>query len=465
MKRYLFYLAFLTLTILNAQQDTLVLGFNEYLGYVKKYHPIARQAQLTISIGQANLMKARGGFDPKIEVDYESKEFKGSQYWDRLNATFKIPTYFGIEFKGNFEQNEGDFISTDEFVPEDGLYSAGVSMFLARGFWINERMASLRKAKFFREQSKADQDLLVNEVIYNASLAYFEWLRAYNEAEIFRNFLTNAAVRFEGVKQSALAGDRAIIDTVEAKIAVENRALSLEQAKVKIMQKSLELSNFLWINDVPVELQPNIIPNREPEQEIDVTLEIFGKPLDSFTIANHPKLRSMDFKIDGLTVDKRLKANKLLPKIDVEYNFLTETPDRINSFVTEEYKGGINFFFPLFLRKERGDLKLAKFKLRDAEFERDNARVEIQNKVLAIYRELDSFLEQNRLIDNIVRDYNTLLAAEERKFSFGESSLFLINSRESTLIDAELKQNEVQNKFFTTKAKLFKSLAINPENL
>jgi len=465
MKRYLFYLAFLAVTLLNAQQDTLVLGFNEYLGYVKKYHPIARQAQLTISIGQANLMKARGGFDPKIEVDYERKEFKGTEYWNRLNGTFKIPTYYGIELKGNFEQNDGDFISTDESVPEDGLYSAGISMSLARGFWINERMATLRKAKFFREQSKADQDLLVNEVLYNASLAYFEWLKAYNEAEIFRNFLTNAQIRFEGVKQSALAGDIAMIDTVEAKIAVENRQLNLEQAKVKIMQRSLELSNFLWINDVPVELQPNIIPDSNPEQEIDITLEIFGKPLDSFTIENHPKLRSMDFKIDGLTVDRRLKANKLLPQIDVEYNFLTETPERINSFMTEQYKGGINFFFPLFLRKERGDLKLAKFKLRDAEFERDNARVEIQNKVLAIYRELDSFLEQNRLISNIVRDYNTLLAAEERKFSFGESSLFLINARESKLIDAELKQNEVQNKFFTTKAKLFKSLAINPENL
>ena len=80
MKRYLFYLAFLTLGCLNAQQDTLVLGFNEYLGYVKKYHPIARQAQLTISIGQANLMKARGGFDPKVEVDYERKKFKGDEY-------------------------------------------------------------------------------------------------------------------------------------------------------------------------------------------------------------------------------------------------------------------------------------------------------------------------------------------------------------------------------------------------
>ena len=465
MKRYLLYLAFLTCVISNAQQDTLVLGFNEYLGYVKKYHPIAKQAQLTISIGQANLMKARGGFDPKIEVDYDRKRFKDQDYWDRLNGTFKIPTYFGLEIKGAFEQAEGDFINPDETFPTNGLYSAGISASLARGFWINERMATLRKAKFFREQTKADQDLLVNQVLYDAALAYFEWLRAYNEAEIFKNFLTNASVRFEGVKQSALAGDIAMIDTVEAKIAVQNRALSLEQARVKLVKRSLELSNFLWIDRFPVELQPNVIPNKNPAREIDVTLEIFGKPLDSFTIENHPKLRSMDFKIDGLTVDRKLKANKLLPVIDVEYNFLTESPDQLNSFNTAEYKGGLNFKFPLFLRKERGDLKLAKFKLQDAEFERDNARVEIQNKVLALYQELDSFFEQNRLIDTIVRDYNTLLAAEERKFSFGESSLFLINSRESKLIDAELKQNEVQNKFYSAKAKLFKSLAINPVNL
>ena len=465
MRDYLFYLAFLATVLVSAQQDSLVLGFNEYLGYVKKYHPIARQAQLTLSIGQANLMKARGGFDPKIEVDFDRKRFKGDEYWDRLNGTFKIPTYYGIEFKGGIEQNEGDFISTDETVPQDGLYSAGISASLARGSWINERMATLRKAKFFQEQTKADQDILVNQILYNASLAYFEWLKAYNEAEIFRNFLTNASTRFEGIKQSALAGDRAIIDTVEAKIAVENRALSLEQARIKLIKSSLALSNFLWIDNIPVELQPNIIPDRQPGQDIDITLEIFGKPLDSFTIENHPKLRSMEFKIEGLTVDRRLKANKLLPRIDVEYNFLTATPDRLNTFIPEDYKGGINFFFPLFLRKERGDLRLAKFKLQDAEFERDNARVAIRNNVLGLYRELDSFLEQNRLIDNIVRDYNTLLAAEERKFSFGESSLFLINSRESKLIDAELKQNEVQNKFFTAKAKLFKSLAINPENL
>ncbi|MEM9649369.1 MAG: TolC family protein [Bacteroidota bacterium] len=450
---------------IHAQQDTLVLNFKEYLGYVKKYHPIAKQAQLTIAAGQANLMKARGGFDPKIEVDYDRKEFKGTEYWDRLNTTFKIPTWFGVELKGNFEQREGTFINLDETLPDDGLYSAGVSMSLGRGFWINERMATLRKAKFFREQSKADQDLLVNEVLYKASVAYFDWLQAYKDMQVFNDFLTNAEIRLDGVKQRARAGDVAAIDTVEAKIAVQNRALGKEQAMVKLMKRSLELSNFLWINDVPVELQPDVIPDIEVDQDIDTTLEIMGKPLDSFALEDHPKLRSLDYKIDGLIVDRRLKANKLLPKLDVEYNFLTESPGNINSFVVEDFKGGLTFSFPLFLRKERGDLKLAKFKLRDVEFERDNAQVEIQNKVVAIYRELDSYTTQNQLIAGIVSDYGTLLAAEERKFTFGESSLFLINSRESKLIDANLKQNEVQNKFFHTKAMLFKSLAINPMNL
>lgn len=464
--RYTVLLLLLSFVARAQVQDSIVLQFNEYLGYVKKYHPIAKQAELAISMGQANLMKSRGGFDPKIEVDYARKEFKGTEYYDELNATFKIPTWYGIDLKGNFERNEGDFLNPADNVPTDGLYSAGVSVSLGRGSWINERMATLKQAKFFREQTNADRDLLVNQILFDASLTYFDWLQAYRDSKVFENFLNNAQIRFVGIRTSALAGEIAAIDTVEAKIAVQSRALELEQAQVRFRNKSLELSNFLWLNDdLPLELQPNVIPEEDIASDIDTTLEILGKPLDSFTVENHPKLRSLGFKIDGLVVDKRLKTNKLLPTIDVDYNFLTESPQQINSFVTEEYKGGLTFQLPLFLRKERGDLRLAKIKLQDAQFEFDNAQIEIRNKVFAIYNELDSFENQNVLIDDIVTNYRVLLAAEERKFSFGESSLFLINSRESKLIDAVLKQNLVQNKYYSAKAKLFNSLAVNPENL
>ncbi|RRQ50346.1 transporter [Maribacter algicola] len=466
-KYFILSLLFCSSFLVNGQQsDTLVLKFNEYLGYVKRFHPIAKQAELALSSGQANLLKARGGFDPKLDVDYERKDFKGTEYYDRLNATFKIPTWYGIELKGNFEQNEGAFINPEESVPENGLYSAGVAMSLGRGSWINERMATLKRAKFFREQSKADRDLLVNQILFDASLAYFKWLQAYRDSKVYSNFLDNAQIRFVGIKRSAIAGDIPAIDTVEAKIAVQNRALELEQAKVTLVNQSMELSNFLWLGDnIPVNLQPNVIPEEDLDMEIDQTFEILGKPLDSFSLENHPKLKSLGFKVDGLRVDKQLKTNKLLPAIDLEYNLLTETPEFANSFQTDFYKGGVTFQLPLFLRKERGDLRLAKIKLQDAQFELDNAEVAIQNKVIAIYNELDSFDNQNQLIQDIVTNYQSLLTAEERKFSFGESSLFLINSRESKLIDAVLKQNAVQNKYYTAKAKLFNSLAVNPENL
>lgn len=466
MKNLVIVCLFFGMTSMYAQQkDTIVLNFKEYLGYVKKYHPIAKQAELNISIGQATLMKARGGFDPKIEVDYDRKQFKDTEYYDLLNATFKIPTWYGVEFKGGFEQNDGEYLNPQNTVPQDGLFNAGISVSVAKGLLINDRMATLRKAKFFREQTKADRDLFVNQILYDASVAYFDWLQVYQEKEIYTNFLNNAKIRFEGVKQSALAGDKAAIDTVEAKISFQNRKLSLEQAKVKLAKKTLVLSNFLWLEDTPVELQSNVVPEGNIEDNIDNALEINGNPLQTFTLENHPKLKSLNYKIEGLEVDRRLKANKLLPTIDLEYSFLSTTPEQTETFNTVNYKGGINFSFPLFLRKERGDLKLAKYKVQDAKFDLVTTELKIKNKIKAIYVELESFKNQNTLIKDIVSDYNRLLSAEERKFSFGESSLFLINSREKSFIEAKLKEIEVQNKFLNTKAKLFNSLAVNPVDL
>ena len=463
--RITFLLITCMVPLLSAQQaDSLQLGFREYLAYVKQFHPVAKQANLVIGAAEANLLQSRGGFDPKLEVDYDRKEFRGTEYYDRLNAAFKIPTWYGIELKGQFEQNEGDFLNPSEIVPEDGLFSAGVSVSVARNLWINERMATLKRAKLFARQSEAERDLLVNQILYDASAAYFNWLQAYRDRQVFAQVLENARIRFKGIRNRALAGDVAAIDTLEAGIALQNRALSLEQAGVRLRNASLELSNFLWLDDnIPIELKDNVRPEIQPAAMVDQTLEIAGKSLDSFAVEVHPKLLSLDYKIQGLEVDKNLKVNQLLPQIDLEYNFLTETPELINSFQTEQYTGGITFRMPLFLRKERGALKMARFKLREAEFERDNALVSIRNRVRAIYNELDSFGRQNDLIDGIVMDYDRLLKAEERKFSFGESSLFLINSRELSLIDARLKSNEVQNKYLMAKAKLFRALAINPE--
>ena len=57
-------------------QDSIVLNFEEYLQMVKTFHPVVRQARLKADLGDAELLKARGGFDPKIEANYDRKDFK-----------------------------------------------------------------------------------------------------------------------------------------------------------------------------------------------------------------------------------------------------------------------------------------------------------------------------------------------------------------------------------------------------
>ncbi|MBO6879778.1 TolC family protein [Winogradskyella sp.] len=441
-----------------------VLRFDEYLGYVKKFHPIVKQAELVIDESQAKLMKSRGAFDPKLEVDYDRKKFKNTEYFDRLNGMFKIPTWFGVELKATFEENTGDFLNPQAFVPEDGLYSAGVSVPLGQGLLINNRMAALKQAKLFREQAKADRDIYVNKILYEASLVYFKWLQAYNELQLFENFLVNAQQRYQGVLKGVEVGENAEIDATEARIAVNNRKLSLEQSRVKLMKTALELSNFLWLeNNVPVELQPNVVPDVDTEPIVDATFNIARLRSEETIIESHPKMVSLDYKLQSLEVDTRLKANKLLPRIDVQYNFITETPEVARTFNTADYKGGFNISFPLFLRKERGDLKLARIKQNDTEFEIDATRINLKNKINALKQELQSYVVQNEITQQMVSDYQRMLQAEERKFQLGESSLFLVNSRESKLIDGQLKAIEIQNKFFSTKAKLFNSLAVNPE--
>ncbi len=446
-------------TFVQAQQDTTMLRFPEFMGYVKSFHPMARQATLDVSMAEANLLKSRGGFDPKLEFDMDTKQFKGSEYYDLLNATFKVPTWFGIELKAGFEQNDGEFLNPQLTVPEDGLYQAGISISVAQGLIMDARRATLRKAQWFLKQSKEEQELAINELLYNASVAYFDWVQAYEKYQLQSEFLAKAQERYVGVQASARVGDLAIIDTVEAYIPIQNRRLAIEQTRIDLVKKRLALSNFLWIQDnIPLELQEQVVPELDLAPILPETLVLNTAALDSITLDSHPKLMALEYKAEALEIDRKLKANMLLPTINLQYNALSVNPNEFSTFNSNDYKFGIQASFPLFLRKERGALKIAKYKLEDLDLTQKTSRLTIGNTVDAIQQEVASFSSQINLNENVVDSYRQMLAAEVKKFEFGESSIFLINSREIKLVEARDKQIQLKNKFYNTYAKLYKSL-------
>jgi outer membrane protein TolC len=437
------------------------LTYNEYLGYVKKFHPMVKSANLELSAAQANLLMARGGFDPKIEVDFDKKQFKNSQYYSILNSSFKIPTWYGIEVKAGFDNSEGIYLNPENTMPNKGLTSLGISVPIGQGLFINQRMSDLRKAKIQIKLSQAEQKLQAIEVLYQASLAYFNWKQNHNEVQLYEVYLKNAEIRFKGISSLIKNGDKPAIDSVEAKIIVRNRTLNLEDSKIKLAKAKLEVATFLWLeNNLPLELQETIIPETNLNLTIKETLRTNALLSENPSLENHPKINALQSKISILEIEQKLKANNLLPKIDLGYHYLSE-PNAINNTNFENYKVGVNFSFPIFLRKERGNLKLAKFKVQNAQFDLDLERVQLKNKIKAQQTEINSLEKQRQLISDLVKDYNIMLSSEERLFSFGESSIFLINSRENNLVNSQLSEIGIENRYLISNIELFKIMA-NP---
>lgn len=435
-----------------------VLSFREYLGYVKKYHPLVSRANLEIDKAQAALMQARGGFDPKIELDFDTKQFKGTQYYSVLNSSFKIPTWYGIEVKAAFDNSDGFYLNPQNFSPSQGVTSFGISVPVAQGLFINQRIADLKKAKLQIQMSESQKRLFSLEVLYDASLAYFSWLRQYNEAEMYKEYLYYAEDRYKGVLKLIEQGDKPAIDSIETGITVKNRQLNLENAILKLNKARLELSNYLWINGTPIEPAENLKPDVNIASSIEDILST-GQLYDSQNIiADHPKLRLMETKINMLDVERRLKANYLLPKLDLGYYFLNE-PSYFSTFRPNDYKLGVNFSFPIFLRQERGALNLTKLKLRETKFELQQETLQIKNKINAQQMEKTSLKKQSGMLSSLVKDYQKMLEAEERLFSFGESSIFVINSRENNLITAKIQQISIENSFLVSNADLFRIMA------
>jgi outer membrane protein TolC len=458
------FLAFLFLGFAATAQDitSKELTYTEFLGYVKKYHPLVKNANLEINKAQANLMMARGGFDPKIEVDFSKKQFKDKEYYSILNSSFKIPTWYGIEIKAGFDNSEGVYLNPQNTLPNQGLTSLGVTVPLGQGLFVNQRMADVRKAKMQMQLSQSERKLQAITVLYDASLAYFNWKKNFNEVQLYEEYNNNAQIRFKGIQSLIKQGDKPAIDSVEAGIIVKNRKLSLEDSNLKLAKAKLELSNFLWLeNNIPLEISDELIPETQLEFTIQESLKTNDLLNTDFSITNHPKINALQSKIDMLNVEKKLKANMLLPKIDVGYSYISE-PSYIDNYQFEDYKIGLDFYFPLFLRKERGSLKLAKYKVQESEFTLDLEKVQLTNKINAQRMEIESLLRQKELIKGLVEDNLTMLNSEERLFSFGESSLFLINTRENNLVSAYLSKIALENRFYISNSELFKIMA-NPD--
>jgi outer membrane protein TolC len=364
-----------------------------------------------------------------------------------------IPTWYGIEVNTGMEYLAGDRI--DNELTKGKTSFAGVTIPLAKNLLMDKRRATLQQAKIMTNASVQEQRLLLNDLLLDATEAYWKWVETFYVYQTYTNVIAINNRRTELVKTAFKIGERPAIDTTEALAQLQNFEYQQNEALLAWQNAGLLLSTFLWKdNNASYDLPMNITPDKKVTELYDaVIFPELAKLIDDAK-KTHPALSIYNFKLQGLTIDKKLKFQELLPKLDVKYNQLGKgynvASTATKTLFDNNYRFGVNFSMPLRLSQGRGDYKMAKLKITETTLQQNAKENGIVNKVKNYYNQLINYKTQVNLLQRNYENYFRLQKGEEVRFFNGESSLFLVNSRETKALETLIKLTEVTIKYNKT---------------
>ncbi len=444
-----FLICFVTYGLLAENEQ---LSIVQYLEIVKKYHPVYIQTTLSVKRSEADILSSRGAFDPIFTHYFSKKTFDGKTYYQYNSPELIIPTWFGTEFTVGTENYEGSKVDPTKTFGSSSFI--GVSIPLAKDLLIDKRRAALNQAKQMNKMSLQEQKAILNNLMYEASNAYWEWSKAHQIAENAQKTLEISQNRYQLIKKSFELGERPSIDTLEAYTQIQSYQNYLNNSILNVQKSSIALSSYLWNEQqqnviLAIDIKPDTaIDKQQVWKDFDLNLESILEKAETF----HPELKSYDFKLNALQIEKQLKFQNLLPKINLDYQQLSPGNQFSNIFAensfSNNYIAGLKIELPIPLRFGRGEYEKAKIKFQDEQINQRLKRNSIQIKVKQYHTEFENLKEQVKVQVALVENYKQLTRAEEIRIQNGEGSLFMINSREQKTLESIEKMIETRTKLF-----------------
>jgi outer membrane protein TolC len=439
-----------------SNSDTLpVLGWGELSTLILEEHPLAQSARLNLERGELLVRGARGFFDPKLMGEWDQKAFKNDNYFRVLDAGIKMALPYGPRISVGYQFADGINLNPALTVPRQGQALIGVELPLLQGLIFDPGRAGVQQARLEQAGLEAEQRLMINDLLFRGVGHYLNWVVAENRLRLMENALSVTFNRHQAIVESFLAGELAGVDTLESFLQVQTRDLDVQQARLGTRKAALDLQNFIWGGNGNVPLTYSA-----PNLNILGVQENAGFPQlpPDITPLRHPKIAALDAKAGVLNVEERLGRQSMLPQLDVNYyvlgtgfEFAPIAPIEGGapaSVFAQNYKWGATLSWPILMRKGSAKQQMAQIKQEQNAQNREATFREIENKVAAFQQELSITQEQIALFESAVDNYQRLLEAEVEKFRLGDSSIFLINSREQKLVDSRDKLLALYGKYY-----------------
>jgi hypothetical protein len=429
------------------------LSKDELISIIRQYHPVVRQAEFTLQRARAQLFQSRGNFDPFLTGEVERKSLDGKVYYNYFNPQITVPTWYGIDIKAGIEEISGDRVSSESTLGQTSYVGVKLS---TNGLLFDTRRAALAQAKLFLSQTESEKQLAVNNIIFDALVAYWNWVREYQNYTIITNAIKVNEERLRFVRVEFEQGARPAIYTTESLSQLQGFYVQQQAALLAYLNAGIELSGFMWLDgNNPYKWDENIVPDIN-DLHTNYNIPVLNKLLDA--VNNHPKLTSVNYKIGSLKIDQKLKSQYFIPKLSVSANLLGkgyyDNFSLTNTQLENNHKLGITLNMPLLYREALGGYKASKLKVFEMQTEQSNLTIQLEVKVKMYYNEVVSLKNQIETYSKAYDNFQRLFTGEKIRFDNGESSLFVLNSRENKLLEASQKLVELTTKWHKSYAAL-----------
>lgn len=431
-----------------------------FYSLILQNHPVAKQSALLTDVAQQEIRMARGNFDPRLEAQLLTKNYNDQEYYSIVNGSLKFPTVFPVDPVIGVERNSGSYLNPERYVDNEFNYQqfyAGISIPLGRGLITDDRRAALRQADLFKELTEAEQVKLINQLLLEAAKEYWQWYNAYYNYRLLNQSVAIAEEIFRRVSINYEFGEASQIDTIQAKITWQQRIIEQKEAALEFQNSGIRLSTFLWDSlSNPLSLDMQWAPVRQPDPWMMTPGGL--EELTNRAKTNHPDLLKLNIKLRQLEVERKLATEYLKPKLNLNYYLLNQpfNPDWNTSLqLSEDYKLGVDFSIPVFLRKERSKLAQTKLKVTNTQYDRSLTERQIINDLNSTYNQLVNILSIVNQQREMIANYERLLNAEMLNLQQGESDLFKINVQQEKLIQSQTKWLKLLSDFEKQKAYLY----------
>ncbi len=413
-----------------ADTECPVLTLDAFLNQVLQASPSIQSLRLEDDRARAELLDARGGFSPYFESGYEYKtqgsKNKVNVFRGGVALPFNMPMSPTLTL--DYRRGLGSSIDPSVLTSLAGETRFGVSFAPLQGFTTDKRRATLRKARLEPRRADALQARGRNRVLLDATGAYWTWVEARRTLSIQRDLLELATRRQAFIIRRARIGEAAAIDSIEAKLAVANRAGKVIAARRKAQQASVKLAVFLWNDDGTPKS-----PRYDPPTVASLPMVADSAGAVATALNRRPELQVIAIKEQQLLVERRLAREQLRPDVKLEAQVVSYEN---SPFDANDVKLGFKINQPLFFRAGRSEVERAEIDTQALRFKQDLTRRKVRADVEAALIALRQSRQRVATAERRTEFAQRLQQAEQRRFELGESTLFLVNNRETAFAEA-----------------------------